>query len=113
MYSVEEEIIKWFVDLGYDAHAVPPESGEDFLTVERTGGGIVDMIDHPLIALQYWAATRSEAEERAMAARHAALTGDLPRGVYKMEVNAGPYSFADADGCNQRYQIVLDVTCKI
>jgi hypothetical protein len=113
MYSITEEFVAWLGSLGYSASTVPPSSGGEFVTVERTGGAVVDMVDHPGIAVQTWAQTEPRAEEMANEIRLAALTGPLPVGVSRIDINSGPYSFYDEGTRLPRYQIAFDVTCQL
>lgn len=113
MYSITEEFVKWLHGLNYAASTYPPKNGAEFVTVERTGGNVSDMVDHPTMAIQTWAATEPRAEEMANAIRNAALTGTRPDGVHGIAVNAGPYPFWDEDTRCPRYQLVLDVTCQL
>lgn len=114
VYSVEEAVRNWLLGMDYDAYVrVPKDRPKRFVTVERTGGGVSDMVDHPLIAIQTWAQTQAEAEEDASAIRMVALVGNLPEGVHSMRVNAGPYKFYDEDSMQPRYQVVFDVACQL
>lgn len=114
MYSITEQTVSWLSGLGYAASTYPGKTAAlPFVTVERTGGGVTDMVDHPLMAIQTWAATEEDAEEMAVAIRNEALTGTVPHGVHRMEVNAGPYPFWDEDTRCPRYQVVFDVTCQL
>ena len=114
VYSIEEAMLDWLVDMGYSAYTrVPKDRPSRFVTVERTGGGVADMVDHPLMAVQTWAQSAAEAEEDAAAIRMVALVGQLPRGVHYMRVNAGPYKFYDEDSMMPRYQVVFDVSCQL
>ena len=113
-YSIEEAVRDWLVDMGYDAYVrVPHDRPSRFVTVERTGGGVADMVDYPLIAIQTWAQTQAEAEEDAAAIRMVALVGEPPVGVHSMRPNAGPYKFYDEDSMQPRYQLVFDVACQL
>ena len=113
MYSVTEQIVKWLTALGYKASTYPPKNGDEFVTVERTGGAVFDMVDHPTIAIQTWAKDEPRAEEMANAIRLAAVVGNVPYGVNRMDVNTGPYPFWDESTGMPRYQIVFDVTCQL
>lgn len=113
MYSITEQFVTWLNGLGYHASTYPPKTGDEFVTVERTGGAAVDMVDHPMMAVQTWAKTPTRAEEMANEIRLAAVTGVLPRGVHRIDVNSGPYSFYDEDTRLPRYQIAFDVTCQL
>ena len=113
MYSVTEEFVKWLAGLNYTAATYPPASGTSFVTVERTGGSVSDLVDHPTIAIQTWAATEASAEQMAIEIRNEALLSSRPFGVYNIAVNSGPYPFWDEDTRMPRYQLVLDVTCNL
>ena len=114
VYSIEEAVRNWLVDMGYDAYVrVPKDRPQKFVTVERTGGGVSNMVDYPMVAVQTWAQTQAEAEEDACAIRMVALVGEPPEGVHSMRVNAGPYKFYDEDSMQPRYQTVFDVACQL
>lgn len=113
MYSVTEEFVKWINGLSYTASTYPPASGDKFVTVERTGGYVADLVDHPTIAIQTWAQTETDAEEMALEIRNEALLSTVPFGVNHIAVNSGPYPFWDEDTRLPRYQLVLDVTCNL
>ena len=114
VYSIEEAVRNWLVDMGYDAYVrVPKDRPQKFVTVERTGGGVANMVDYPMVAVQTWAQTQAEAEEDACAIRMVALVGEPPEGVHSMRVNAGPYKFYDEDSMQPRYQTVFDVACQL
>lgn len=114
VYSIEEAVRNWLVDMGYTAYVrVPENRPQRFVTVERTGGNVADMVDYPTIAIQTWAQTQAEAEEDASAIRMVALVGNLPQGVHSMRVNSGPYKFYDEDSMQPRYQVVFDVACQL
>ena len=112
-YSITEAFVSWLASLGYAASTYPPNDKTEFVTVERTGGGTGDLVDHPTIAVQTWAPTETRAEEMANAIRYAALTGARPNGVASINVNSGPYRFYDEDTRLPRYQTVLDCTARI
>lgn len=113
MYSVTEAFVTWLADLGFSASTYPPKTGMEFVTVERTGGHVEDLVDHPSIAIQTWAATDARAEEMANAIRLEALTGARPEGVHRIDVNTGPYPFWDEYTKMPRYQVVLDCVAQL
>lgn len=114
VYSIEEALLDWLTDMGYAAFVRVPKNRPDrFVTVERTGGNVADMVDHPTVAIQTWATTQAVAEEDACAIRMVALMGQLPEGVHSMRVNSGPYKFYDEDSDMPRYQTLFDVTCQL
>lgn len=112
-YSVIKEFVTWLNSLGYSASTYPPKSGTEFVTVERTSGYVENMVDHPSIAIQAWAATEVRAAEMADEIRLAALTRPLPVGVHHITVEAGPYAFWDESTRLPRYQVVFDVTSQL
>jgi hypothetical protein len=117
VYSVTEAIVAWLADAGYEAHALPPaeapDSPDEFVTVERTGGYVENMVDHPVVAIQAWARTEARAEEMSNEIRNLALLSERPRGVHRIDVDSGPYPFYDEGTRCPRYQLVLDVTCQL
>lgn len=113
MYSITEEFVKWLDSLGFAASTYPPATGDEFVTVERTGGNVVDLVDHPMMAVQTWAQTETRAEEMANTIRNAALLSTRPYGVTHISVNSGAYPYWDESTRMPRYQIVFDVTCQL
>lgn len=107
LYSITEQFIKWLGAHEYAASTYPPKSGDEFVTVERTGGAVVDMVDHPEIAIQTWALTEPRAEEMANEIRELLLLDGLPYGVHSARVDSGPYPFWDDNTGRPRYQIAL------
>ena len=114
MYSVTQAVIEWLNSSGYSAHSYPLKTlALPFVTVERTGGYVEDLVDHPTLAVQTWAETEAEAEQAAIEIRNNATIGTLPSGVNRMAVNAGPYPFWDEETRCPRYQVVFDATCQL
>ena len=114
MYSVTEAFVSHLLALGHDAYAnVPADPPAEFVTVERTGGAVTDLVDHPSIAIQCWAATDEAAERLANAVRAQIVTGTRPSGVTRVAVDSGPYRFYDEYTRCPRYQMALDATCQL
>ena len=113
MYSVVSAFIQWLNSLGFDAHSYPPNDSTEFVTVERTGGGVVDMVDRPALAIQTWAQTETRAEDMANAIRYALLTGELPGGVHSVSINTGAYRFYDDETRLPRFQLYIDVVSQL
>jgi len=111
MYSVEQSFVTWLNAKGYAASTYPPATGSEFVTVERTGGAVQDLIDHPTVAIQTWAQTAPRAEEMALAIRKA-LFYSRPDGVANIAVD-GLYPFWDESTRLPRYQIVLNCTAQL
>lgn len=109
-YSIEEELVSWLPgEVGVPCLGeVPEDPPDEFLTVERTGGGCSPGIDRPEVAVQAWARTKARAGQLALAARDAlALRGATVPGVRSCTVNSGPYPFPDQDQRRSRYQIFV------
>lgn len=113
MYSVVSAFIQWLNSLGFDAHSYPPADSQEFVTVERTGGGVVDMVDRPALAIQTWAQTETRAEDMANAIRLALLTDELPEGVHSVSINTGAYRFYDEETRLPRFQLYVDVVSQL
>ena len=114
MYSVTEAFVSHLLSLGYDAYAnVPADPPTEFVTVERTGGSVTDLVDHPSLAIQCWAATDEAAERLANVVRAQIVCGARPFGVTRIDVNSGPYRFYDEYTRCPRYQMALDATCQL
>ena len=114
MYSVTEQLIKWLGDKGYHASSYPSKDAvPPFVTLERTGGSVRDLVDHPSVAIQTWAKTEAEAEEMSINIRDALLLEGRPYGVAFVKVNSGPYPFWDASTRYPRYQVVYDITTQL
>lgn len=117
MLSVTESMVAWLAGLGYRASTRVPEdapgSPSEFVTVERTNGGVTDLVDSPQFAVQTWAQTEDRAEQMANAIRMEAMTGTLPHGFSEMKPSIGPYPFFDESTRCPRYQTVYECTAHI
>ena len=113
MYSVTQSFIEWLGTKGFEAHSYPPNNSTEFVTVERTGGGVSDLVDRPAIAIQTWAQTEQRAEEMANAIRLLLLTSELPTGVHHVSINSGAYRFYDEDTRLPRFQLYIDVVSQL
>lgn len=117
MYSILEQVIAWLDAHGYEAFSRPPEDAPDcpdeFVTVERVGGGVADLVDRPRIAVQTWAPTEDRAEEMGNELRMLMLVGARPRGVHSWSVDSGPYRFYDEETRCPRYQLTVDVASQL
>lgn len=113
-YSITEQFVVWLSSLGYDASTYPAADAQTpFITVERVGGGVEDMVDRPQMAIQVWADTEAEAEALATGIRNLIALGGKPYGVPSAFINSGPYPFWDESTGKPRYQIVIDCTAII
>lgn len=91
-------------DTGWEWFGVKPTGNDRCGTVERTGGGISDMVDSPMVALQVWGETWADAA--SMASRTAAAIPGLVNrsGVRSARVES-IYKLPDYEGNRPRYQI--------
>ena len=112
MYSAVVEMIQWLTDLGYEAYSYPPKDGTSFVTIERTGGSVADMVDHPTLAIQVWEAYEDVAEVICLEIRNLLLTGDTPRGFYRVEAES-MYPWYDEETRCPRYQLVINATTQL
>lgn len=112
MYSATESLIDWLTDKGYNAYSYPPKTGDSFITVERTGGAVIDLVDHPTFAVQAWAKTEVDAESACIAIRNALAVGDVPDGFYRVEPDS-MYPWYDDSTRLPRYQLVINCTTQL
>lgn len=112
MYSATEQLIRWLTAKGYSAYSYPPKTGTGFITVERTGGSVADMVDHPTMAIQAWAATEADAEAACLAIREMLVSGDTPKGFYRVEAES-MYPWYDEETRCPRYQLVINATTQL
>lgn len=109
MADIERALVEWLpAATGIEWYGdVPDPRPERFGTVERTGGpsGRDVVIDDPMVAIQVWGKSRSDAKDLALAVRDAlpALAGHS--GVKSVEITS-LYNFPDQKGNNARYQLV-------
>lgn len=91
---------------------IPATRPSKFITVERVGGGLADVRDLPLVAVQCWANSRYNASELAADVAHElrqlALTHpDIARVGIESIVN-----FPDPDSKQARYQVTASLVTK-
>lgn len=112
MYSATQSLIEWLTQKGYNAYSYPPDSGVSFITVERTGGSVSDLVDHPQFAVQAWAQTEPDAESMCLEIRNALAVGDVPSGFYRVEADS-MYPWYDDSTRLPRYQLVINCTTQL
>lgn len=108
MVDIEARLRAWLAtktDFPWYGDA-PAEFPEKFGTLERTGGGVNDIvIDSPTVALQVWAKSRSEAKTAAYMVVETLPSFAYEDGIRKVEINS-VYNYPDDDRNHARYQIV-------
>lgn len=106
-YDVLADLVAWLpARLGVPCSAsVPASAPDEFVTLERTGGGSGIGVDRPNLAVQCWSSTQAGAYTLALAAREALLQcwESLPQ-VCSVTVG-GIYGFPDPDSRRPRYQL--------
>lgn len=112
-FSIEAAVISWLKSHGYEAaQLMQADRSGVFVTVERVGGGVVDFVDYPSLAVQVWADSNAQAEQAAEQLRLLLLIGQPPAGVYSFEVEA-VYNFPDPDTDKARYQLVVNAVSQL
>lgn len=88
---------------------VPRDRPDSFVTVERTGGALNELVrDSALLAVQAWAATPKAARELAYQCRDALTCAVERDSVFSVSVTS-LYNDADTDSGSPRYQLVCTV----
>ena len=111
--NVEQAVIKRLVENNRSAYAdAPNPMPAEFVTVERTGGGDRDRVDHATLAVQCWAGTRKAAADMADAVRREleAMTGEGGLGAVSV---TSIYNWPDLQSRRHRYQLVVDITAHV
>lgn len=84
---------------------VPKTRPDEFLTIERTGGGYELGKDEPNLAIQCWSTTESMAYTLALAVREAVrLSREYVDQICRVEIGS-IYNFPDPDSKMWRYQV--------
>jgi hypothetical protein len=91
---------------------VPATRPAQFVTIERTGGTYERGVDRPIMAVQCWAGSMSEAYALALAAREVLIS--LPETVPSVCRSAvdSIYDFPDPDSDMRRYQLNLELVTR-
>lgn len=115
VYNTTQALINWLDGLGYETYAnVPSARPERFVSVQRTGGGVTDSIDHPTYAIQCWAQTYEQAENDALDIRNKIVEGiTRPAKFGAMHINTSPYVWEDIETKTPRYQLVVECAAHI
>lgn len=116
MINIEKVLIGWLNSVkvsGLTAYAdIPPKRPARFITVERVGGPTGLVVDRPLVSVQVWDASRTEASDAAVAVRDALLqfVADS-RDVGGLDVQS-LINNPDPDSGQARYQITVAFVTK-
>lgn len=108
--DIEAKLIEWLNKrLDVAAYAdVPASRPEQFITVERTGGGRDNVIiDRPTVAIQCWSTSRASAADLAYVVDDALPEFTQEPGINKAR-RTTIYNFPDEKG-NPRYQLVCEL----
>lgn len=113
-YSIEASVVAWVQSLGYACGQLMQRDRRGmFVTIERVGGGVSEFNQSASIAMQVWAESNAEAEAVSGAIVLRMLTEQPPAGIHSVEVDTGPYFYADLETDRPRYQTVLDVYAQL
>ena len=113
-YSVERATIQWLRALGHDARFwVPRDRPDGLVTVQRTGGAVENLVDHPQVTLTFWGDSAEEESDRAVAVRKALLTTRPPAGVRKVPSVTGPVWYPDPETRLPCYELVFECSARI
>lgn len=114
VFSIEEAVIAWLTGKNYAAAQLMQAGASGvFVTVERVGGGVEDLVDHPSLAIQVWGDTELQAKNAAEQLRVEILLEAPPTGVHSWTVDEGPYLYPDADTRKPRYQMTVDASSQL
>lgn len=113
-YSVERALIAWLRQAGYDARFwVPRDRPDGLVTVQRTGGEVENLVDHPQVTIDAWGSTAEAASDRAVGIRTLLLTTRPPEGVRKVSSVAGPLWYPDPETRQPCYELVVYCSARI
>ena len=111
--NVEQAIIENLVAAGYQAYASAPNPlADEFVTVERTGGGSRDHVDYPTLAVQCWADSRKDAADMADAVR-CELEDMTGTGGFGAVTVQSIYNWPDPLSRKARYQLTVNATAHV
>nr|DAF16921.1 MAG TPA: tail completion protein [Caudoviricetes sp.] len=114
MIPIESVTVEYLCSVGIDAYGdVPADRPAEFVTVERTGGGVDSLadLDSPVLTVQAWSPTRVSAEALMCRACNALL--DMPDSVAAVTDSevTGMYNFPAVEERSARYQAVVALRC--
>lgn len=111
-FDVIATLCMWLSSVtGVGAYAAPPEDRPDeFITIERVGGGTERGRDLPSLAIQAWAPTEAEAYELALEVRDLFIWNAAMEvaSIAGSEVGS-VYLFPDPESRSSRYQVDVDL----
>lgn len=114
-FSIIAALVSWLPGkTGVPCYGQVPETRPaSFTDVSRTGGGVDNFIDRPVVAVRCWAQSPYEAEALALKVRDAVLTGigEIPQ-VHGASVNSGPYDSTESSR-QPSMQVVFDISTEI
>lgn len=84
---------------------VPENRPRRFVTVERTSGGEINLVDRPVLAVQFWAESRYQASEGARLLAH--ILQDLPASVPELGRCKVESIYNFPDDRQPRYQLTV------
>lgn len=114
MTTIESELVAFLKDALPDVYVaadVPADRPDYFITLERTGGGLDNVVrDTPTVAIQAWAPTRAEAMALAEDVRDAMDAFKYAPYICRCSLN-GMYNYPTSHA-EPRYQLVYDIVMR-
>ena len=112
--TAEAALIVWLnadADTSVSAFGnIPEDRPSSFITVERTGGQQMGIVDYPAVAVQCWAPSRADAMALADLVADRLRDGwRLAPTVAACDINS-IYNFPDPDSGQARYQLTVTAT---
>lgn len=109
MLNIEKVVIDYLKNNGYKAYAqVPKNRPSEFLLVERTGGGSLNVaMDKPAVAVQCWSSSRYKASELAYKVNECMFRMRDLKDICSVK-NENMYNFPAED--SERYQVTYTIT---
>ena len=107
---LEETIIFYLTGNNINAYAeVPKDPPDEFVIIERTGGGRVNMIDNARIAIQSYATSLYAAAQLDETVKNLMVDITALGSVCSCRLSAS-YNFTDPSTKRYRYQSIFDIT---
>ncbi len=113
--QIESFLIGWLNAQNIEAEAyAAPERWEGpkpsrFMTLERVGGPSNGYLDNPMVAVQFWARSKADAEELATEVDRIILR-DLPNEDAITHVSRNSLVYYPTEFGEPRYQAVYDIS---
>lgn len=105
LFNQDPTIIGLGLSASLSVHNPRPDR---FITVERTGGAVGRFQDHPTVAVQTWAQSRTEASQLSGQVADVLRSFRFQPHIFNVNIQSN-YNNPDPDSGQARYQIVADL----